>query len=200
MNREDMSGASTGWNERANECVKSFYSPGPGPRAVRCAPDAGQVDPEQVIADALERRETRKREHLSEEESRVERVNGIGGVFFKAKDPSALAEWYETHLGVQKTPQTYEEGSWWQEEGPTVFAPFDSDTGYFGESDKQWMINFRVDDLEAMTAQLRRAGIVVEVQVEVFPNGSFAHLSDPEGNRIELWEPDGTDLRRPERD
>lgn len=123
----------------------------------------------------------------------MERVNGIGGLFFRAKDPKALADWYEQHLGVRKTPESYEEEPWWQERGPTVFAPFQADTDYFGSEENQWMVNFRVADLDAMAAQLGRAGIEVKVDPEVYPNGRFAHLSDPEGNPIELWEPAGTD-------
>ena len=128
----------------------------------------------------------------------MEKVNGIGGVFFRAKDPAALAAWYEENLGVRKTPESYDEGSWWQEKGPTVFAPFESDTDYFGDAAKQWMVNFRVDDLDAMAAQLVGSGIEVEIAPETYPNGRFAHLRDPEGNRIELWEPGGTDLTSPE--
>lgn len=128
----------------------------------------------------------------------MEKVNGIGGVFFRAKDPAALAAWYEENLGVRKTPESYDEGSWWQEKGPTVFAPFESDTDYFGNAAKQWMVNFRVDDLDAMAAQLVESGIEVEIAPETYPNGRFAHLRDPEGNRIELWEPGGTDLTSPE--
>lgn len=124
----------------------------------------------------------------------MERVDGIGGLFFRASDPAAMADWYETHLGVKKTPESYDEKSWWQEKGPTVFAPFEADTDYFGDASRQWMINFRVRDLDAMVVQLEKAGIAVDVQDETFPNGRFAHLSDPEGNRIELWEPAGNDL------
>ncbi len=128
----------------------------------------------------------------------MEKVTGIGGVFFRAIDPGPLAQWYEDHLGVRKTGETYEEGSWWQREGPTVFAPFKQDTEYFGERQQQWMINFRVADLDAMVGQLRGAGIEVKVFEERAPNGRFAHLKDPEGNPIELWEPDGTDLVNPD--
>lgn len=128
----------------------------------------------------------------------MEKVNGIGGVFFRAQHVESLADWYERHLGVRKTGETYEEGSWWQERGPTVFSPFSEDSEYFGDRAKQWMVNFRVDDLDAMVAQLHAAGIEVDVSAEVFPNGRFAHLRDPEGNRIELWEPAGHDLTPPE--
>lgn len=125
----------------------------------------------------------------------MEKVNGIGGVFFKAKDPAALAEWYERHLGVSKTPTSYDEPPWSQEAGETVFAPFPVDTEYFGSDSLQWMINFRVHDLDAMVDQLRGAGIEVEVHDETLPNGRFAHLNDPEANRIELWQPVGSNLR-----
>lgn len=80
---------------------------------------------------------------------------------------------------------------WRQEAGPTAFAPFPEATNYFGDSGKVWMINFRVRDLDAMTAQLRAAGIGVEPDLHSYPNGRFAGLHDPEGNPIELWEPAG---------
>lgn len=128
----------------------------------------------------------------------MERVNGIGGLFFRAHDPSGLAEWYQQHLGVRKTPESYEEEPWWQERGPTVFAPFEADTEYSGGAENQWMVNFRVSDLDAMAAQLRGAGIEVRVDPELYPNGRFAHLADPEGNPIELWEPGGTDVEPPD--
>lgn len=123
----------------------------------------------------------------------MEKVNGIGGVFFRSADPTGLAEWYERHLGVKKTPDSYDKPSWCQEKGSTVFAPFDAGTDYFDEA-KQWMVNFRVADMDAMVAQLADEGIEVEVAPETYPNGRFAHLCDPEGNKIELWEPAGNDL------
>lgn len=119
----------------------------------------------------------------------MEKVTGIGGVFFRAADPKALAEWYETHLGVTQVPTTYEAQPWQQVGGDTVFAPFSADTDYFGDASKQWMINFTVSNLDAMVGQLRDAGIDVEVNNEVYPNGRFARLYDPEGTPIELWEP-----------
>ena len=119
----------------------------------------------------------------------VERVTGIGGFFFRATDPKGLAEWYERHLGVARTPQSYDAEPWRQEAGATVFGPFTADTKYFGRPTQQWMINFRVRSLDAMVAQLKRAGIAVEVDATVYPNGRFARLQDPEGNPIQLWEP-----------
>jgi glyoxylase I family protein len=121
----------------------------------------------------------------------VEKVTGIGGVFFRARDPQALGRWYFTHLGVTPTPANYEELPWEQKAGPTVFAPFPAATDYFGRTEQAWMVNFRVRDLAAMTAQLTAAGIEVALDPEEYPNGRFARLHDPEGNPIELWEPRG---------
>ena len=109
---------------------------------------------------------------------------GIGGVFFRARDPAALAVWYQKHLGVEagETP-------WHTEAGPTVFAPFKADSDYF-PAGTQWMINFRVDDLKTLIADLRAAGIAVETRAEwETPYGDFARSQDPEGNQIELWQP-----------
>lgn len=119
----------------------------------------------------------------------VERVTGIGGLFFRSKDPERLAAWYEDYLGVTPVPLTYEEDAWHSESGPTVFAAFAEETEHFGRPEQQWMVNFRVRDLDAMVRQLRGAGIDVEVDPEVYPNGRFARVYDPEGNPVELWEP-----------
>lgn len=123
----------------------------------------------------------------------MEKVTGIGGFFFRAKDPKALAKWYEDNLGVTVVPGDYDTQPWRQEAGATVFAPFKQDTAYFGDWRLQWMINFRVRDLKAMAAQLRDKGIAVEVDPEEYPNGWFASLRDPEGNPIQLWQPGGKD-------
>jgi len=91
-------------------------------------------------------------------------------------------------------PENYDQSPWQQQAGPTAYAPFPEDTGYFGDARKQWMINFRVPDLDAMVAQLRSAGITGEIDPERYPNGRFARLHDPEGNPpIELWQPAGRD-------
>src|SRR5437899_10049802 len=102
------------------------------------------------------------RSPLSHLGTTMEKVTGIGGLFFRARDPSALARWYQEQLGVTPTPASYDELPWRQEAGPTVFAPFPEDTNYFGNPKQTWMINFRVRNLYAMTAQLRDAGIIVE--------------------------------------
>ena len=114
------------------------------------------------------------------------KVVGIGGVFFRAADPAALAAWYERHLGIDDLHKSV----WQQEAGATIFGPFSRDTEYFGRADQQWMINFRVDDLEALIAKLRADGIAVETRAEWDSEvGRFARIYDPEGNPVELWEP-----------
>jgi predicted enzyme related to lactoylglutathione lyase len=119
----------------------------------------------------------------------MEKVTGIGGLFFRARDPAALGRWYQQHLGVTPVPTTYEESVWQQETGPTVFAPFEEATDYFGDPQKVWMVNFRVRDLDKIATELRAAGIPVKIDPQSYPNGRFARLHDPEGNPIELWQP-----------
>jgi len=123
----------------------------------------------------------------------MEKVIGIGGLFFRAHDPAALGQWYQEHLGVSLTPTSYEDLPWRQEAGPTAFSPFPEATEYFGDSKQMWMVNFRVRDLDAMAAQLQAAGIEIDVDPQHYPNGRFARLHDPEGNPIELWQPAGRD-------
>ncbi|WP_428409849.1 VOC family protein [Hyphococcus sp.] len=123
----------------------------------------------------------------------MEKVDGIGGFFFRAKDTEKLAKWYEDNLGINVVPGDYDTPAWRTNAGTTVFAPFKHDTTYFGDMKNQWMINFRVKNLEAMAKQLRANGIDVEVDPEEYPNGKFAQLFDPEGNPIQLWEPGGCD-------
>jgi glyoxylase I family protein len=118
----------------------------------------------------------------------MEKVTGIGGLFFRARDAAALARWYQDHLGVTVVRSNYGDEAWRQEAGPTVFAPFPESSAYFGDPAKVWMINFRVRNLDAMVAQLSAEGISVEVDQQAYPNGRFARLHDPEGNPIELWE------------
>ena len=126
----------------------------------------------------------------------MERVTGIGGVFFRAKDPEGLGSWYDRHLGILPSPGDFESPCWQQGAGPTVFAPFPSDTEYLGDPSKSWMINLRVENLESMIAQFRGAGIEVALDPVEYPNGRFARLKDPEGNPIELWQPQSRDAPR----
>lgn len=120
----------------------------------------------------------------------MERILGIGGVFFKSRDPKALAAWYREHLGVPvEAEQTY--GSCTSEAAgeQTVWSVFPADSTYFGSGPASFMVNYRVRDLDAMLAQLRAAGVEVDDRVEDYGFGRFGWATDPEGNRFELWEP-----------
>lgn len=118
----------------------------------------------------------------------MERVTGIGGVFFRAKDPQALAAWYQEHLGINVAPTDMTMQPWISEGGVTVFSPFAADTDYF-PADRAFMLNFRVPSLDRMLAQLKAAGIEVGEEVEMEGIGRFTRIHDPEGNPVELWEP-----------
>lgn len=117
----------------------------------------------------------------------MERVVGIGGVFFRARDPDALRAWYAEHLGV--------DGQDWGgavfEGGQTVWSIFAGDTEYFGPSGQESMVNYRVPDLDAMLDQLRAAGVPVDPKIDESELGRFGWATDPEGNRFELWQPPG---------
>jgi glyoxylase I family protein len=129
------------------------------------------------------------------EGTEMEKVTGIGGLFFRAHDPKTLERWYQQHLGISLTPSSYQDSVWQQEAGPTVFAPFEETSDYFGDAHKFWMVNFRVRDLDKMAAQLQAAGIAVKIDPRSYPNGRFARLRDPEGNPIELWQPKVPDTK-----
>lgn len=116
------------------------------------------------------------------------KVAGIGGVFFRSKDPAALAEWYQTHLGINPAPTSLEMEPWTTEPGVTVFAPFAQDTDYFSKN-QMFMMNFRVEDLGAAVEELKAAGIECGDIESMDGVGKFARIQDPEGNPIELWEP-----------
>jgi predicted enzyme related to lactoylglutathione lyase len=116
----------------------------------------------------------------------MEHVLGIGGYFLRATDPAALAAWYRDCLGLD----TDEHGGWHQEGGTTAFATFEADSDYLGSRTQQSMLNFRVRDLTAMLEQLRRAGAEVSEETQDFDGvGRFGWVTDPEGNRVELWQP-----------
>lgn len=127
----------------------------------------------------------------------MKRVTGIGGVFFKAKDPQALGEWYRKHLGIEVEAWG---GAAFRWKGPgnpegvgtTVWSPFKADTSYFSPSSAPFMINYRVDDLHAVLAVLREEGVDVDDKVEESEFGKFGWVMDPEGNKLELWQaPEG---------
>ncbi|HYJ04787.1 MAG TPA: VOC family protein [Chthoniobacterales bacterium] len=126
----------------------------------------------------------------------MKHVLGIGGIFFKAQDPEKLAQWYQRHLGLDVEEYggvTFREGGaddpTPRRQAHTVWSPFADDTDYFSPSEKPFMINFRVADLDALLAKLRGEGVTVEERTEKSEFGYFGWAMDPEGNKIELWEP-----------
>ncbi len=125
----------------------------------------------------------------------MKKVTGIGGVFFKSRDPKALNEWYKTHLGFDTTP--YGTSFAWRHhddstrEGLTQWAPFGEHSNYFEPSTKDFMINYRVDNLEALIEELKKENVTIVDQIETYDYGKFVHILDLEGNKIQLWEPSG---------
>ena len=124
----------------------------------------------------------------------MKRVTGIGGIFFKAKDPEHLKQWYSRHLGIHPKPDGCVSFDWREADQPdqpgrTAWAPFPQDTDYFNPSHAPFMINYLVENLDALLAELRKEGVKVEDKIEEYEYGRFAWVMDPEGNRIELWEP-----------
>lgn len=125
----------------------------------------------------------------------MKRVTGLGGIFFKCKDTKAVSEWYKTHLGIDAGPYgaSFE---WLEAEDPakkglTQWTPFSDQTKYFEPSSKEFMINYRVDDLEALVAALKSEGVTILDEIASYDYGKFVHILDPEGNKIELWESAG---------
>jgi predicted enzyme related to lactoylglutathione lyase len=123
----------------------------------------------------------------------MKRVTGIGGIFFKCKNPEAIKAWYKTHLGFD-TDQWGTNFEWRQADNPeekgfTQWSPFTDTTTYFEPSKKDFMINFRVENLEKLVALLKSEGVTVLDEIATFDYGKFVHILDPEGNKIELWEP-----------
>ena len=128
------------------------------------------------------------------DKSKTPRVTGIGGIFFKSQDPKAMQAWYAKHLGVPVAPHGAAVFKWREAHDPThtghtVWCTFGADTDYFSPSEAPFMINYRVDDLHAILATLRDEGCTVMDKVEESEQGRFGWLIDPEGNKIELWEP-----------
>lgn len=121
------------------------------------------------------------------------KVTGIGGVFFKCKDPQMMREWYKKHLGFDTDEYgcTFKSGNEENPEKPTYlqWSPFDENTEYFSPSEKQFLINYRVNDLKGLLEELRGAGVQIVGEIQEFAYGKFAHVMDPEGNKLELWEP-----------
>lgn len=133
-------------------------------------------------------------------ETPLKRVTGIGGIFFKCKDPKKVREWYQTHLGLN----TNSYGSvfeWYQgadstKKGFTQWSPFKETTKYFEPSTKDFMINYRVSDLVALVDQLKKEGVTIQDTIETYDYGKFVHILDVEGNKIELWEPNDIEYEK----
>lgn len=125
--------------------------------------------------------------------SKKGRVTGIGGIFFKTQQPDEVKSWYKNHLGLNT--DTYGTSFEWREntdsskKGYTQWSPFKNDTTYFEPSNKEFMINYRVVNIEALVNQLKSEGVTILDEIETFDYGKFVHILDPENNKIELWEP-----------
>ena len=129
-------------------------------------------------------------------DTKMKKVTGIGGVFFKCKDPKAINEWYKTHLGFDTSP--YGTSFGWQQvdsvsgetkKGLTQWNPFPENTKYFEPSTKDFMINYRVENLETLVEELKKENVTIVDKIETYDYGKFVHILDIEGNKIELWEP-----------
>ena len=123
----------------------------------------------------------------------MKKVTGIGGIFFKCKDPKKMTEWYQTNLGLNANPYgaTFE---WYEaadktKKGQTQWTPFPESTKYFQPSPRDFMINYRVEDLEALAEELKKNGVTIVDTIETVDFGKFLHILDAEGNKVQLWEP-----------
>ena len=125
--------------------------------------------------------------------SQRKKVTGIGGVFFKCKDPQVMRDWYGEHLGLTTTEYgatfAFRDVDEPEKKGHLQWSPFKQDTNYFDPSPKDFMINYRVSNLEELVEELKASGVTIVDEMEVFDYGKFIHILDPEGNKIELWEP-----------
>lgn len=122
----------------------------------------------------------------------MKRVTGIGGVFFKSKDPKKTTEWYQKHLGLETNPYgaTFEwyEDSDSKKKAQTQWTPFPETTKYFGSSPQDFMINYRVENLQALVEELKKEGVTIVDTIETYDYGKFVHILDGDGNQVELWE------------
>jgi predicted enzyme related to lactoylglutathione lyase len=140
-----------------------------------------------------ESRQAKKAKRKNKKTTTMKKVTGIGGIFFKCEDPNKLNEWYKTHLGLDTTRYgvTFEwkEASDPSKTGSTTWSPFAGSTKYFEPSAKDFMINYRVADLEALVEELKKEGVTILDKIEAYDYGKFVHIMDLEGNKIQLWEP-----------
>ena len=132
--------------------------------------------------------------------TKMKRVTGIGGIFFKCKDPGKVREWYQAHLGLN-TNQYGAVFEWWQgsdstRKGFLQWSPFAEKTKYFAPSTKDFMINYRVENLEALVKELKKEGVTITDSIQTFDYGKFVHIMDIEENKIELWEPNDIEYEK----
>ena len=128
-----------------------------------------------------------------EEPLKIGRITGIGGIFFKCENPKAVREWYQTHLGINTNPYgavfEWYQGADSTKKGFSQWSPFKETSTYFEPSTKDFMINYRVDNMEVLIAELKKNGVTVLDTIASYDYGKFVHVLDVEGNKIELWEP-----------
>lgn len=133
-------------------------------------------------------------------QSQIKRVTGIGGIFFKCKDPKKVREWYQTHLGLNTNRYgaifEWRQGADTTKKGFTQWSPFTEKTKYFEPSAKDFMINYRVENMEELVEQLKKEGVTITDKIETVDYGKFVHIIDVEGNKIELWEPNDIEYEK----
>ena len=136
----------------------------------------------------------------SDDNPKIKRVTGIGGIFFKCKNPKQMREWYKTHLGLNTNPYgavfEWRQGADTTKKGFTQWSPFKESTKYFEPSTKDFMINYRVENMQGLVEQLKKEGITVTDTIQSFDYGKFIHIMDIEGNKIELWEPNDIEYEK----
>lgn len=123
----------------------------------------------------------------------MKKVTGVGGIFFKTKDPEKMKEWYNKNLGLVTNEYgsvfEFRESDRPENKAYSVWSPFKDDTDYFQPSEKEFMINYRVENIEELVEELQKSGVTICDEVETYEYGKFVHILDPENNKIELWEP-----------
>ncbi|MES2645782.1 MAG: VOC family protein [Bacteroidota bacterium] len=133
-------------------------------------------------------------------QTQIKKVTGIGGIFFKCKDPKKMREWYQTHLGLNTNQYgavfEWRQGADTTKKGFTQWSPFSETTKYFEPSAKEFMINYRVENLESLIEQLKAEGVIITDKIETYDYGKFVHIIDVEGNKIELWEPNDIEYEK----
>ena len=136
----------------------------------------------------------------SNKQTTMKKVTGIGGIFFKCKDPNKMKEWYKTNLGLATDEYgavfEWHQGADSTKKGFTNWSPFKETTKYFEPSTKEFMINYRVNDLEALVEELKTNGVTILDAIETYEYGKFVHILDAEGNKVELWEPDDIEYEK----